>query len=404
MSHTTQSKVGLNRRPAKSKPRRPKSRALRHDADPGSEILGLQRTSGNQAVNQLIREVTHGTRGTTLSPPKATDTPTSGKLIDPSIRSQMESRFGADFSDVRVHTDAAADKSAHELGANAYTKGNNIVFGSGKYKPETAEGKKRLAHELTHVIQQRRCSGRESEKNRLSSPHDASEREADTVARAVMRGQHAPSIIGAAVGIQRDDKKDDKIPLLDDFAKKFPDAAKLIREQASAMKLVKEAADAGAEFGGVSEDGPAYTVGSKVYVPKTRTDPVLAMKSFLFELNNAVRKPKFAVIDKEATKGSKGTLDAKTYAYKTVELEVEGMLRVGEIWFDVRKKMSKEKKPEKYDADFYFSDYEAVKNGKKTKDDLIKEVLKRKYTSGDLAGKTVEQKYMEDYKSLSGGK
>src|SRR5262249_46498352 len=154
--------------------------------------------------------------------------------------------------DVRVHTDSAANKSAHELGANAYTKGRNIVFAKGKYQPETVEGQERLAHELTHVIQQRR-NRREGDSDRLSSPHEPSEQEADAVARAVRRGQHAPSIIAAGAGIQRDDNKDDKIPLLDDFAKKFPDAAKLIRGQASAMKLVREAADAGTQFGGFVE-------------------------------------------------------------------------------------------------------------------------------------------------------
>jgi len=324
----------------------------------------------------------------------------------------MESRFGEDFSDVRLHTDSAADKSAQELGANAYTKGKDIVFASGKYQPETVEGQERLLHELTHVIQQRRRGGRENDNNRLSSPHDASEREADAVARAVLRGQHAPSIIAAGAGIQRDDKKDDKIPLLDDFAKKFPDAAKLIRAQAGAMKLVKEAAAAGAQFGGFVEDGPkevvatgrACTVGSKIYIPKTLTDPVIAMSKFLFEMNNAIRKPKFAVLDTEATKGSKGTLTAKTYAYKTVELEVEGMLRLGEIWFEIKKTVPKDKQSATADAEFYLSDYEAVKNGKKTKDDVVKDVLKRKYDTGDLKGKTVEEKYMDDYKSLSGGK
>jgi hypothetical protein len=117
-----------------------------------------------------------------------------------------------------------------------------------------------------------------------------------------------------------------------------------------------------------------------------------------------VRKPKFDVLDKEATKGSKGTLDAKKYAYKTVELEVEGMLRLGEIWFEIKKTMPKGAKTEAYGPQFYASDYEAVKSGKKSKDDLTKEVLKRVYDSGDLKGKTVEQKYIDDYKSLSGGK
>ena len=323
----------------------------------------------------------------------------------------MESRFAKDFGDVRVHADAKAGESAAALGARAYTVGNDIVFGAGEYAPETDEGQKRIAHELTHVIQQNLRGVKPSSIEGLSSPHDRSEREAEGVAQAVARGKHAPSIVAATGGgIQRD--PNGKTTLIDDFAKKFPDAAKLILKHAVAMELVKEAAAAGAQFGGYAEDGPtegaasgrAYTIGSKVYVPRARTDPVMAMKSFLFELNNAIRKPKFDVLDKEATKGSKGTLDAKTYAYKTVELEVEGMLRLGKIWFEIKKTMPTGKKTDDYGPQFYLPDYEAVKSGKKSKDDLVKDVLKRVYDSGDLKGKTVEQKYMKDYQDLSGGK
>jgi len=322
----------------------------------------------------------------------------------------MESRFSQDFSDVRVHTDAQANESAKSLGATAYTTGNDVVFAAGKYEPGTGEGQQRIAHELAHVIQQRQSGLTSSRSTELSSPRDASEREADAVGRKVAGGMHAPAIVAAGVGIQR---TNGKIPVLDDFEKKFPDAGKLIRKQPSAMTLVNEADTAGAQFGGFVEDGPASvvatgracTVGSKVYIPKTRTaDAVMAMSDFLFELNNAVRKPKFEALDKEATKGSKGTLDAKKYAYKTVELEVEGMLRLGKIWFEIKKTMPKGAKTDAYDPEFFLSDYEAVTSGKKSKDDLVKDVLKRVYDTGKLKGKTVEQKYIDDYNSLSGGK
>ena len=67
----------------------------------------------------------------------------------------MEYRMGHDFSDVRIHADSAADKNAQDLNAHAYTVGTDIFFASGKYQPEITEGKKLLAHELTHVIQNR---------------------------------------------------------------------------------------------------------------------------------------------------------------------------------------------------------------------------------------------------------
>ena len=68
----------------------------------------------------------------------------------------MEPAFGADFADVRVHTDAAAAESAQGVQALAYTVGNEVVFQSGMYQPETPAGQRMLAHELTHVVQQRR--------------------------------------------------------------------------------------------------------------------------------------------------------------------------------------------------------------------------------------------------------
>jgi hypothetical protein len=66
----------------------------------------------------------------------------------------MEQRFGHDFSRVRVHADAAAECSAREVSAHAYTVGNDLVFGTGQFAPATQEGRRLIAHELTHVVQQ----------------------------------------------------------------------------------------------------------------------------------------------------------------------------------------------------------------------------------------------------------
>lgn len=76
-----------------------------------------------------------------------------GQAIDPHTRAFMESRFGHDFSDVRVHTGTAAAASASGLNARAYTVGRDVVFASGEYAP-TAKGGPLLAHELAHVVQQ----------------------------------------------------------------------------------------------------------------------------------------------------------------------------------------------------------------------------------------------------------
>jgi hypothetical protein len=78
----------------------------------------------------------------------------AGRPLEPSLRNDMEHRFGRDFSQVRVHTGRAAEQSAQGIDAVAYTYGHDIVFGAGQYSPSTAEGRRLLAHELTHVVQQ----------------------------------------------------------------------------------------------------------------------------------------------------------------------------------------------------------------------------------------------------------
>ena len=79
----------------------------------------------------------------------------AGQPLDAATRGFMESRFGHDFSAVRVHVDADADASAASLQAHAYTSGAHVVFAGGRYAPSSAEGRTLLAHELTHVVQQR---------------------------------------------------------------------------------------------------------------------------------------------------------------------------------------------------------------------------------------------------------
>jgi hypothetical protein len=77
-----------------------------------------------------------------------------GQLLDAPARNFFAPRFGHDFSDVRVHTDAEAEKSARQFGALAYTIGRDIFLPASSYQPETNEGRHLLAHELTHVLQQ----------------------------------------------------------------------------------------------------------------------------------------------------------------------------------------------------------------------------------------------------------
>jgi hypothetical protein len=83
----------------------------------------------------------------------------SGEPLDNSTRNFMESQFGHDFGHVRVHTGREAMESASSLSARAYTVGGHIVFGSGQYAPSSNAGRRLLAHELTHVVQQGAARG-----------------------------------------------------------------------------------------------------------------------------------------------------------------------------------------------------------------------------------------------------
>ncbi|MGE5379042.1 MAG: DUF4157 domain-containing protein [Bacteroidota bacterium] len=78
----------------------------------------------------------------------------SGMPLEPALRQDMEQRFGHDFSKVRVHSGEVADQSARDVNAHAYTVGQNIVFGAGQFAPGTHQGRRLIAHELTHIVQQ----------------------------------------------------------------------------------------------------------------------------------------------------------------------------------------------------------------------------------------------------------
>ncbi len=109
----------------------------------------------------------------------------AGQPLDTATRSFMEPHFNHDFSQVRVHTDEKAAESTQAVNALAYTVGRNIVFGIGQYAPGTIAGKRLLAHELTHVVQQGRQPISAQAKLQMNEPEDSFEQEADRVAAAI---------------------------------------------------------------------------------------------------------------------------------------------------------------------------------------------------------------------------
>lgn len=108
-----------------------------------------------------------------------------GRPLDAATRAFMEPRFAHDFSGVRVHTDDRAASSARAVQAQAYTVGRDVVFGAGQYAPGTSHGQRLLAHELTHVAQQR--AGGSGDLT-VGPPASAEEREADAAAWRVSGG------------------------------------------------------------------------------------------------------------------------------------------------------------------------------------------------------------------------
>lgn len=110
----------------------------------------------------------------------------AGTQLDQSTRKKMELSMGRSFDQVRIHTDPIADALCRQFQARAFTLGNDIAFANGEYLPNTTEGRKIVAHELTHVVQQGEAPQKVDKKSvRISSPLEPAEREAERVANEI---------------------------------------------------------------------------------------------------------------------------------------------------------------------------------------------------------------------------
>lgn len=124
-----------------------------------------------------------------------------GQPLDGAIRGFMETRFGRDFSHVRVHADEGAGASARAVDAHAYTVGRDIVFGAGEYRPHETEGQRLLAHELAHTVQQAHFSGVVPQASLVIGPaDDPLEREAERTAEQVMSASQRETGVGHHLG------------------------------------------------------------------------------------------------------------------------------------------------------------------------------------------------------------
>lgn len=130
---------------------------LEQEADRvADQVLAAPAHSNVASAPPRIQRFTAHASGDVGSAPASVDQAlaSSGNSLEPALRQDMEQRFGHDFSRVRVHADAAAEQSARDVNAHAYTVGHDVVFAAGQYAPQSAAGHRLLAHELTHVVQQ----------------------------------------------------------------------------------------------------------------------------------------------------------------------------------------------------------------------------------------------------------
>lgn len=203
----------------------------------GASQLPLLQRCPCGGAEELQREASGSGPSSTGPSSVASPVPVGGGApMDAGTRGTMESRFGRDFSGVRLHTGPAADRAAAGVSARAFTVGQDIVFGSGEYAPQSPAGQRLLAHELTHTIQQSGAASPGPQMAlRVSQPGDPLEREADRVAAQVMSGPMTGAPITAVGGgtVQRFPSLDDITDAASDLYKGASDFAGDIYQGAS---------------------------------------------------------------------------------------------------------------------------------------------------------------------------
>ncbi len=211
------------------------AQAGRTEALAPTAVLRLQRAAGNAGVAAVLE-------GEQESPVKDVIGRGGGQPLDAPVRQRMEASFGTDFSDVRVHTGTSAAASARAVDAHAYTVGNEIVLGDG-HGSGAGSHERTLAHELTHVVQQRSgpvdgtpAAGGIS----VSDPSDRFERAAEATADAVLAGGRTPdaSAAGGGSAVQRQEDEEEELQALAIQREAAPEE----EEELQALAIQREAA------------------------------------------------------------------------------------------------------------------------------------------------------------------
>ena len=224
--------------------RDPKPKPKPAPAKPAAPIRRAAETT-TAPIADAATAVSHATERSSSTPlPTAT-------------RTKLESSYGADLGQVKVHTDTAASAAAHAVHAHAFTTGQDIYFRAGQYNPGTAGGDKLLAHEVAHTVQQGPSGDTvarqaESPNLQISEPGDRVEREAEAAADRAVRGQPA-SLRSTGPGVAR--LADSPTPMAATQSAPAPKAVEKAPEKPVETKAEKPAA--GAAPGGAAPGGEA---------------------------------------------------------------------------------------------------------------------------------------------------
>jgi hypothetical protein len=177
-------------------------------------LTRMQQTVGNAAVQRFLAQRQQS--GPTDINDETAETiqskKGSGNKLDSGIAEKAGGSMGQDFSNVNVHTDSQSDTLNRELGAKAFTTGNDIFFQSGAYDPGSSDGQRLISHELTHVVQQGGSGAPVQGKMSVNDPNDSYEAEADKVADMVM---NAPD---EAIAQRQDEMPEEEVAMKPDPA------------------------------------------------------------------------------------------------------------------------------------------------------------------------------------------
>jgi len=174
-----------SRSPHKTENERVEDRSM-EEPSAGNAISDLHRAIGNQAVQRLIAQ-RNGQGPTELDEETAgriDRARSGGQALDRSMQVEMGGAMGHDFGGVRAHTSPEADDLSRELGAKAFTTGQDVFFREGAYDPGSTAGRELIAHELSHVVQQGTGQVQGGGRMTVNAPGDVHEQRADASARA----------------------------------------------------------------------------------------------------------------------------------------------------------------------------------------------------------------------------